>query len=75
MLKNITDGFARVFTPQRLLTLIIFIVFAWMLLSYADEKSLSLEGVEDGSRQQRFQQLPQLPPVLPVMSAAPTQGK
>jgi hypothetical protein len=61
MLKNITDGFARVFTPQRLLTLIIFIVFAWMLLSYADEKSLSLEGVEDGSRQQRFQQLPQLP--------------
>ena len=60
MLKNITDGFARVFTPQRLLTLIIFIVFAWMLLSYADEKSLSLEGVEDGSR---HQELPMIPDV------------
>lgn len=60
MLKNITDGFARVFTPQRLLTLIIFIVFAWMLLSYADEKSLSLEGVEDGSRQQELPQVSEL---------------
>jgi hypothetical protein len=60
MLKNITDGFARVFTPQRLLTLIIFIVFAWMLLSYADEKSLSLEGVEDGSRQQELPMLPDI---------------
>jgi hypothetical protein len=61
MLKNITDGFARVFTPQRLLTLIIFIVFAWMLLSYADNKGLSLEGVEDGSRVQ--QELPMMPDV------------
>jgi hypothetical protein len=65
MLKNITDGFARVFTPQRLLTLIIFIVFAWMLLSYADEKSLSLEGVEDGSRQQQLPQLPEFQPQEP----------
>jgi hypothetical protein len=61
MLKNITDGFARVFTPQRLLTLIIFIVFAWMLLSYADNKGLSLEGVEDGSSLQ--QELPMMPDV------------
>ena len=61
MLKNITDGFARVFTPQRLLTLIIFIVFAWMLLSYADNKGLSLEGVEDGSRVQN--ELPMMPDV------------
>ena len=57
MLKNITDGIARVFTPQRLLTLIIFLVFAWMLLSYADDKSLSLEGVEGGYKQE----LPKLP--------------
>ena len=62
MLKNITDGFARVFTPQRLLTLIIFIVFAWMLLSYADNKGLSLEGVEDGSRAQQYE-LPLMPDV------------
>ena len=62
MLKNITDGFARVFTPQRLLTLIIFIVFAWMLLSYADNKGLSLEGVEDGSHAQQYE-LPMMPDV------------
>jgi hypothetical protein len=61
MLKNITDGLARVFTPQRLLTLIIFIVFAWMLLSYADNKGLSLEGVEDGSNTK--QELPIMPDV------------
>lgn len=58
MLKNISDGIARVFTPQRLLTLIIFLVFAWMLLSYADDKSLSLEGVEDGSHKQELPQMP-----------------
>jgi len=57
MLKNITDGITRVFTPQRLLTLIIFLVFAWMLLSYADDKSLSLEGIHDGYKQE----LPKLP--------------
>lgn len=74
MLKNITDGFARVFTPQRLLTLIIFIVFAWMLLSYADEKSLSLEGVEDGSRQQLLPQLPQLPDFQQQASDSRQQG-
>jgi hypothetical protein len=60
MLKNISDGIARVFTPQRLLTLIIFLVFAWMLLSYADDKSLSLEGVEDGSHKQELPQMPDL---------------
>jgi hypothetical protein len=58
MLKNISDGFARVFTPQRLLTLIIFVIFAWMLLSYADDKSLSLEGVADGSQHQEFPTMP-----------------
>jgi len=69
MFKNITDGFARVFTPQRLLTLIIFIVFAWMLLSYADDKSMSLEGVEDGSHKQ---ELPTTPDVK--TSDAPHQA-
>jgi hypothetical protein len=69
MLKNITDGFARVFTPQRLLTLIIFIVFAWMLLSYADNKGLSLEGVEDGSRVQH--ELPMVPDVQQEDSRRP----
>ena len=49
MLKNISDGIARVATPNRVLMVIIFIIFAWMLLAYSDDKSLSFEGVEDGS--------------------------
>jgi hypothetical protein len=77
MFKNITDGFARVFTPQRLLTLIIFIVFAWMLLSYADDKSMSFEGVEDGSYKQELPTTPDVKahdvPNQPSSVAAPAE--
>jgi hypothetical protein len=49
MLKSIQSGFTRIATPQRLFVLIIFLVLAWMLLSYSDAKSFSVDSMETGT--------------------------
>ena len=49
MLKSIQSGFTRIVTPQRLFVLIIFLVLAWMLLSYSDAKSFSVDSMETGT--------------------------
>lgn len=49
MLKSVQSGFSRIATPQRLFVLIIFLVLAWLLLSYADGKSFSADSMETGT--------------------------
>ncbi len=49
MLKSIQSGFSRIATPQRLFVLIIFLVLAWLLLSYSDAKSFSVDSMETGT--------------------------
>ena len=48
MFKEIFSGFSKFATPQRLLIIIIFIVLAWMLLSYSGAKTMNLDGMETG---------------------------
>lgn len=48
MFNEILSGFSKFATPQRMLILIIFIVLAWMLLSYSGAKTLSLDGMDTG---------------------------
>ncbi len=49
MLKSIQSGFSRIATPQRLFVLIIFLVLAWLLMSYSDGKSFSMDSMGTGT--------------------------
>jgi hypothetical protein len=48
MFNEIFSGFSKFATPQRMLILIIFVVLAWMLLTYSGAKTMSLDGMENG---------------------------
>ncbi len=49
MFDDIISGFTKVATPQRILILIIFVVLAWLLLSYSDSKGLIMDPMETGT--------------------------
>jgi hypothetical protein len=49
MFNEITSGFSKFFTPQRILILVIFLTLIWLLMSYSDAKTMSLDGMETGS--------------------------
>lgn len=49
MFNEITSGFSKFFTSQRILILVIFVTLIWLLLSYSDAKTMSLDGMETGS--------------------------
>jgi hypothetical protein len=49
MFNEIVSGFTKVATPQRILVLIIFVVLAWLLLSYSDSKGLMMDAMETGT--------------------------
>jgi hypothetical protein len=49
MFNEIASGFSKFFTPQRILILVIFLTLIWLLMSYSDAKTMSLDGMETGS--------------------------
>jgi hypothetical protein len=49
MFKNIQSGFAKFFTQERVLFLVIFIVLAWGLLTYSGAKSFNLDSMAVGA--------------------------
>ncbi len=49
MFDEIISGIKKVATPQRILVLIIFVVLAWLLLSYSDSKGLMMDAMETGT--------------------------
>ncbi len=49
MFNEIMSGFTKVATPQRLLILIIFVVLAWLLLSYSENKGLMMDNMDTGT--------------------------
>jgi hypothetical protein len=49
MITSIQSGFSRIATPQRLFILIVFVVLAWLLLSYSSDKSFSYDSMETGT--------------------------
>jgi len=49
MFNEITSGFSKFFTPQRILIFVIFLTLIWLLLSYSDAKTMSLDGMETGA--------------------------
>jgi hypothetical protein len=49
MFKNITQGFTKFFTKERVFILVIFFILAWGLLTYSGSKSLMVDNMESGS--------------------------
>jgi len=70
MLKSIQSGFSRIATPQRLFVLIIFLVLAWLLLSYSDAKSFSVDSMETGT-----DSAPTAPPAVDVSMPSDSNAK
>ena len=48
MFTEVFSGFSKFFTPQRVFIFVIFLTLAWLLLSYSDAKSMSLDGMDTG---------------------------
>lgn len=48
MFNEVFSGFSKFFTPQRVFILVIFLTLTWLLLSYSDAKTLSLDGMGTG---------------------------
>lgn len=66
MFKNISQGFFKFFTKERVIILVIFLVLAWGLLTYSGAKSLvvdkmtvnSSDSVREPSEQQQMYDAP-----------------
>jgi hypothetical protein len=48
MFAEVFSGFSKFFTPQRVFILVIFFTLTWLLLSYSDAKTMSLDGMGTG---------------------------
>ena len=48
MFTEVFSGFSKFFTPQRIFIFVIFLTLTWLLLSYSDAKSMSLDGMDTG---------------------------
>lgn len=48
MFTEVFSGFSKFFTPQRVFIFVIFLTLTWLLLSYSDAKSMSLDGMDTG---------------------------
>jgi len=74
MFNEITSGFSKFFTSQRILILVIFLTLMWLLLSYSDAKTMSLDGMETGAPSAGASAGPTYaaPSAAPSMSAGPS---
>ena len=74
MFNEITSGFSKFFTSQRILILVIFLTLMWLLLSYSDAKTMSLDGMETGAPSAGASAGPThaAPSAAPSMSAGPS---
>ena len=48
MFTEVFSGFSKFFTPQRVFIFVIFLTLTWLLLSYSDAKTMSLDGMDTG---------------------------
>ena len=67
MFKNISQGFFKFFTKERVIILVIFLVLAWGLLSYSGAKSLVVDKMTLNSADSSAQPLD-----APVAQVAPS---
>ena len=72
MFKNISQGFFKFFTKERVVILVIFLVLAWGLLSYSGAKSLVVDKMTLNSADSSSAPVADAP-VAPV-AASPTQA-
>ena len=72
MFKNISQGFFKFFTKERVVILVIFLVLAWGLLSYSGAKSLVVDKMTLNSADSASAPVADAP-VAPV-AASPTQA-
>jgi len=81
MFKQITSGFTKFFTKERILVLIIFLVLVWALLSYSGTKTYFKDNMDVGNappvniKQTQQSQQANLPtPTVPVQTAPVSSG-
>ena len=72
MFNEISSGFSKFFTSQRILILVIFLTLMWLLLSYSDAKTMSLDGMETGAPSASAGPTYAAPSAAPSVSAGPT---
>jgi hypothetical protein len=74
MFKQITSGFTKFFTKERILVLIIFLVLVWALLSYSGTKTYYKDNMDVGYAAPVILQQPQpLQSAQPSVTTAPVQ--
>jgi hypothetical protein len=76
MFKNISQGFFKFFTKERVVILVIFLVLAWGLLSYSGAKSLVVDKMTLNSADSASSSSAQPvdAPVAPVEPSTPSAG-
>jgi hypothetical protein len=81
MFKQITSGFTKFFTKERILVLIIFLVLVWALLSYSGTKTYYKDNMDVGyaapvilQQSQPLQSVQPSVPTVPVQIAPVSSG-
>jgi hypothetical protein len=70
MFKEIQQGFAKFFTKERVLILILFIILAWALFYYSGSKSLAFDGMDGGFPSTAATNAPPMATAAPAMAAS-----
>lgn len=69
MFKEFSKGFFKLFTTQRVIILVVFIVLAYFLMTYSSAKGSVMDGYDTGMSQSSFaQSMPQMPTSTPTMT-------
>jgi hypothetical protein len=74
MFKEIFSGFSKFFTRDKVIIFIALIILGYALLAYSGSKSLSLDGMGDGSAPVQASATATAAPAAPAASAAPVQS-
>jgi len=74
MFKNISQGFFKFFTKERVIILVIFLVLAWGLLSYSGAKTLVVDKMTVNSADSATTNQVFDAPTAPVVPNTPSAG-
>ena len=68
MFKELSKGFFKFFTTQRVILLVVFLVLAYILYTYSNSKNMSMDGYTTGMSNTAAS----APATMPTVTAAPS---
>jgi len=71
MFKDIQNGFEKFFTKERVLVILVFLIFSWILFSYMGTKTYMYDGMNGGMSQNA---VPMQSGMAAIQSAAPSSS-